>query len=252
MQQLRGQAALITGGSRGIGAAIARSYAAAGAQVVIGFRGEENLAWELVRSLEGEGHGVAKADVSDPQQVREMVESAAARLGGIDILVNNAGIFEDQPFTMTSYDDWQESWNRVLGTNLVGAANAAFCAIPHMIRKGRGKIINVASRAAFRGETEAPAYGASKAGMVNLTRSIARALASDRILAYCIAPGWVETAMARESIEERLPQILAEIPLGRVASVEDVANVALFLASDSADYLTGTTIPVTGGSWMST
>ena len=252
MEQMHGRKALITGGSRGIGAAIARAYAAAGMRVVIGFRSDESRAWELVRSLNGEGHGVAKADVSDPSLVREMVDSALNRLGKLDVLVNNAGIFEDQPFTMSDYGAWQESWNRVLATNLLGAANAAYCVIPGMIAQGGGKIINVASRAAFRGETEAPAYGASKAAMVNLTRSLARSLAKDKILSYCIAPGWVETAMARESMDERLPEMLAEIPLRRIATVEDVAGVALFLASDSADYLTGITIPVTGGSWMST
>jgi NAD(P)-dependent dehydrogenase (short-subunit alcohol dehydrogenase family) len=252
MEEVRSRTALITGGSRGIGAAIARTYAAAGLRVVIGFRSDESRAWELVRSLKGEGHGVAKADVSDPSQVREMVDSAFKRLGRLDILVNNAGIFEDQPFTMEDYGAWQESWNRVLAANLLGAANAAYCAVARMIAQGGGKIINVASRAAFRGETEAPAYGASKAAMVNLTRSLARSLAKDNILSYCIAPGWVETAMARDSMDERLPEMLGEIPLGRIATVEDVAQVALFLASDSANYLTGITIPVTGGSWMST
>jgi NAD(P)-dependent dehydrogenase (short-subunit alcohol dehydrogenase family) len=139
-----------------------------------------------------------------------------------------------------------------LDTNLMSAANATWCAVSQMKAQGGGKIINIASRSAFRAETDAPAYAVSKAGMVNLTRCLARALAEDKILSYCIAPGWVETAMARESMDAMLPEILSQIPLGRVASVEDVANIALFLASDAANYLTGVTIPVAGGSWMST
>ena len=250
MDELKGRTALITGASRGIGAAIARSYAAAGMKVAVGFQKEAARASELILALDGEGHIALKADVADPAQVQAMVDSAFDRLGRIDVLVNNAGIYETQPFTMDSYDGWRASWDRVLRTNLLSAANAAYCAIPAMVRQGGGKIINVASRAAFRGETEAPAYAASKAGMVNLTRCLARAMAREKVLAYCIAPGWVETAMARESMALMLPQILSEIPLNRVASVEDVAGVALFLASDAADYLTGVTIPVTGGSWF--
>lgn len=244
--------ALITGSSRGIGAAIARRYAAAGMCVAINYNKDEPAARATLESLEGFGHIVLHADVSDPDEVRNLIDTTAERLGRLDVLVNNAGMFESQPFTMESYEAWQESWWRMLEANLLSASNATWSAVRHMRAQGGGKIINIASRSAFRAETEAPAYAASKAGMVNLTRCIARGLAAENILAYCIAPGFVETAMARNAMEERRAEIVADIPLGRVASVEDVAGVALFLASPDADYLTGITIPVAGGSWLTT
>ncbi len=244
------RAALITGASRGIGAAIARRYAAAGMRVAVNYQSNRAAAEETLGSLDGEGHLLLQADVADPEAVRRMVETAAAEFGRLDVLVNNAGIFEEQPFTTAEYEDWQNSWKRVLDTNLMSAANASYCAIAQMRGRGGGKIINIASRSAFRAETEAPAYAASKAGMVNLTRCIARAMASDRIMAYCIAPGFVETAMGRQGNQDRWHEIVSQIPLGRVASVEDVAGVALFLASDDANYLTGVTIDVNGGSYL--
>jgi 3-oxoacyl-[acyl-carrier protein] reductase len=244
--------ALITGSSRGIGAAIARRFAAGGMAVAVNYHQDEAAARETLESLEGFGHIVLQADVSDPDEVRGLVDTTVERLGRLDVLVNNAGLFEPQPFTMESFEAWQESWWRVLETNLLSAANASWAAVRHMRGQGGGKIINVASRSAFRAETEAPAYAASKAGMVNLTRCLARGLAQENILSYCIAPGFVETAMSRGDMESRRAEIEADIPLGRVASVEDVAGVALFLASTDSDYLTGITIPVAGGSWLST
>jgi NAD(P)-dependent dehydrogenase (short-subunit alcohol dehydrogenase family) len=188
--------------------------------------------------------------VADPEAVREMVDGAARELGRIDVLVNNAGIYEDQPFDMDDYAEWQAEWKRVLDTNLMSTVNAAWCAVRHMRRNGGGKVINVSSRSAFRAEIDAPAYAVSKAGMVSLTRCLARALAAKGILSYAIAPGWVETAMARADMATRSEEILGQIPLGRIASVEDVAGVAVFLASDAANYLTGITIDVNGGSYL--
>jgi NAD(P)-dependent dehydrogenase (short-subunit alcohol dehydrogenase family) len=185
-------------------------------------------------------------------QVKAAVQQAVNEMLGIDVLVNNAGVFEHTPFETLNYDDWLMGWKRTLDINLMSAVNATYCALPIMKVQGKGKVINIASRSAFRAETEAPAYAVSKAGMVNLTRCLARAEAHNGILSYCIAPGWVETAMAREGMEQMAADILSQIPLGKIASVDDVASVAVFLASDGADYLTGITIPVTGGSWMST
>lgn len=244
--------ALVTGSSRGIGAAIARRYAAAGMCVAVNYQKDEAAARETLESLDGFGHIVLQADVSDPDEVKELVDCTVERLGRIDVLVNNAGVYEPQPFTTESYEAWQESWWRVLETNLLSASNASWAAVRHMRAQGGGKIINVSSRSAFRAETEAPAYAVSKAGMVSLTRCLARALAKDGVLAYCMAPGFVETAMARNDMESRRAEIESDIPLGHVATVEDVAGVALFLASSDSDYLTGITIPVAGGSWMTT
>jgi 3-oxoacyl-[acyl-carrier protein] reductase len=250
MPDLTGRTALITGSSRGIGAAIARRYAAHGMRVALNYSRDETGVRETLGELDGSGHVIIQADVADPGQVKRMVDEAVERLARLDVLVNNAGIYEYQPFTMESYEEWQTSWQRTLNTNLMSASNATYCAVRHMLEQGGGKVINVASRSAFRAETEAPAYAVSKAGMVNLTRCLARALADRNILSYCIAPGWVETAMARDGVETILDDILSQIPLGRIASVEDVAGVALFLASDNANYLTGITIDVNGGSYL--
>jgi NAD(P)-dependent dehydrogenase (short-subunit alcohol dehydrogenase family) len=219
-------------------------------RVAVNYRTEADAARETLSALHGAGHILIQADVADPNEVCRMVEIVTAEFGHIDVLVNNAGIFEDQPFLMEGYGEWQRLWKRTLDTNLLSAVNATYCVLPHMKAQGGGKVINVASRAAFKAEITAPAYAVSKAGMVSLTRCLARALAADNILSYCIAPGFTETAMARESMETRLPAILSQIPLGRVASVEDVAGVAVFLASDDANYLTGVTIDVNGGSYF--
>lgn len=242
--------ALVTGASGGIGGAIAEAYARSGMRVAAHYHRNGAAAEALRDRLPGEGHLALQADVADPDAVRGLVDRVAQTFGRLDVLVNNAGIYTMTPFDDPDYGSWQAGWQEVLEINLLSAVHATYCALPMMAAQGGGRIINVASRSAFRAETEAPAYAVSKAGMVSLTRCLARAEARHNILSYCIAPGWVETAMAREGMELMADEILAQIPLGRIASVEDVAGVALFLASDAADYLTGITIPVAGGSWM--
>src|ERR1041385_1879930 len=250
MYNLSGRTSLITGASRGIGAAIAKRYAADGMRVAVNYRADGDSALETLSEMRGEGHILVQADVSDPSDIARMVEITIREFGRLDVLVNNAGIFEDQPFLLESYEEWQRLWKRTLDPNPRSPPNPTYCVLPQMKAQGGGKVINVSSRAAFRAETTAPAYAVSKAGMVSLTRCLARAMASENILSYCIAPGFTETAMARESMETRLPEILSQIPLGRVATVEDIAGVALFLASDDANSLTGVTIDVNGGSWF--
>jgi 3-oxoacyl-[acyl-carrier protein] reductase len=247
MRELQGRTALITGGTRGIGAAIARFYAEQGMRLALNYRADHASARQTLAQLPGEGHGLIPADLSDPAQTQAMVAQAVEALGRLDVLVNNAAIYDYQPFWMERYEEWQEAWKRTLNLNLMGAVNATYCALPQMRRQGGGKVIFIGSRGGFRGETEAPAYAVAKIGLVGLTRSLARALAQEKIYAYCIAPGWVETDMSRQRMEPQRERILAEIPFGRVATVEDVAGVARFLATDAADYLTGITITVTGG-----
>lgn len=245
--------ALVTGAARGIGAAIAKGFAKLGLTVAIHYGSNETLAQQVLNSLEPGQHRLFQADLADVQEVKRLVEEVAEVYGRLDVLVNNAGIYQMTPFDTPDFEDWQAGWTQVLNTNLMSAVHAAYCALPIMRKQGKGKIINIASRSAFRAEIEAPAYAVSKAGMVNLTRCLARAEAKNGILAYCVAPGWVETAMARESVQLMgMEALTADIPLKRIATVEDVAGVACFLASDAADYLTGITIPVAGGSWMTT
>ncbi|MGH9421634.1 MAG: SDR family NAD(P)-dependent oxidoreductase, partial [Thermoanaerobaculia bacterium] len=168
----------------------------------------------------------------------------------IDVLVNNAALFEYNPFDGDDYEAWQKGWRRTFDLNVFAAANAAWLAMRTMRQSGGGKIINVSSRAAWRGETEFADYGASKAALVNLTRSIARACAKDNIVASCVAPGFIETEMAKPELEAHREEIVSQIPLRRVGSVGDVAGVILFLASPMGDYLNGATIDINGGSWF--
>ena len=242
---LTNKVALITGASRGIGRETAIRMAEAGARVIVNYHRSENEANEVVRNI-GERATAMRADIADPAQVASMIDA----VGRIDILVNNAATFEMNTFDRNDYEGWQRGWHRTFALNVFGAANATYLAMRLMRRSGGGKIINVASRAAFRGETEFADYGASKAALVNLTRSIARACAKDNIVASCVAPGFIETEMARSELEQHYDEIINQIPLRRVGTVADVAGVIVFLASPLGDYLNGVTIDVNGGSWF--
>jgi NAD(P)-dependent dehydrogenase (short-subunit alcohol dehydrogenase family) len=246
---LTGKIVLITGASRGIGAETARRMAAAGAQVIVNYHSSDAAAGEVVREI-GERAMAMRADVADPNAVKQLIDDIVDRFGRIDILVNNAAVFEYNPFDGDDYDAWQRDWRRTFDLNVFAAANAAWLAMRAMRRSGGGKIINVASRAAWRGETEFADYGASKAALVNLTRSIARACAKDNIVASCVAPGFIETEMAKPELMKHYEEIVNQIPLRRVGSVDDVAGVILFLASPMGDYLNGVTIDINGGSWF--
>jgi NAD(P)-dependent dehydrogenase (short-subunit alcohol dehydrogenase family) len=246
---LSGKVALVTGASRGIGREAAVRLAQAGARVGVNYHRSKDEALAVVREI-GDNALAIQADVADAAQTEAMINTIVERFGRIDILVNNAATFDMNPFDGDDYARWQAVWRRTFDLNVFGAANAAFLAMRSMRKNGGGKIINVASRAAFRGETEFADYGASKAALVNLTRSIARGCAKDNIIASCVAPGFIETDMARSELEAHREEIERQIPLGRVGSVGDVAAVILFLASPLADYLNGVTIDVNGGSWF--
>jgi 3-oxoacyl-[acyl-carrier protein] reductase len=147
---------LVTGASRGIGRAVAEAFAAAGDRVAVHHRASPDLADQVRASLPGDGHVVVRADLADPDAVRRMVDGAAAALGGLDVLVNNAATYAQHPITATTYEEWQDAWRFTLGVNLVGTANVTWCAVQHMLRAGRGSIVNVSSRGAFRGEPRQP------------------------------------------------------------------------------------------------
>jgi 3-oxoacyl-[acyl-carrier protein] reductase len=242
---------LVTGASRGIGAAIAAAFAATGDRVAVHCGRSCDAADRVRAGLPGDGHTVVQADLTDPDAVRRAVDEAADGLGGLDVLVNNAGVFEAHPPLRTSYEHWQASWSRTLATNLTAAANATFCAVPHLLSRGGGAVVNVSSRGAFRGEPECPAYGASKAGLNAFGQSMAQALAGHGISVGAVAPGFVETDMAREVLTgPRGDEVRAQSPTGRVARPEEVAATVLWLASPEAAFSTGTIIDVNGASYL--
>jgi NAD(P)-dependent dehydrogenase (short-subunit alcohol dehydrogenase family) len=242
---------LVTGGSRGIGRAIARAFADRGDRVAVHCGTSRDLAEAGVRDLPGSGHVVVQADMADADAVGAMVDDAAERLGGLDVLVNNAGVFVASPPLTSSYEEWQRVWARTLAVNLVGAANATFRAVPHLQAAGGGAVVNVSSRGAFRGEPNNPAYGASKAGLNAFAQSMALALAPLGISVTCVAPGFVQTEMAREVLDgPGGDAVRAQSPFGRVARPEEVAAAVLWLASPEARFSTGTIVDVNGASYL--
>jgi 3-oxoacyl-[acyl-carrier protein] reductase len=246
-----GRAVLVTGASRGIGAAIAQEFAAAGDRVAVHYGSARAAAQEVFESLPGDGHVLAGADLRDPAAVRAMVDGAADGLGGIDVLVNNAGIFVAHPITTVSYEQWQQAWQDTLGVNLVGAANVTWCAVRHMPTGGGGRIVNVSSRGAFRGEPGQPAYGASKAGLVSFGQSLARDLGARGIAVTTVAPGFTETDMAAETLAgPDGDRRRAESPMGRVATPREVAQAVFYLASPQAEFATGTVLDMNGASYL--
>jgi 3-oxoacyl-[acyl-carrier protein] reductase len=239
----------VTGASRGIGAAVAHAFATSGDRVGLHYGSRRDAAIAVRESLPGSGHIVAGADLGDPEAIRRMVDEVADALGGIDVLVNNAGVFEPHAATETSYEEWQEAWKHTLGVNLIGAANVTWCALRHMADGGR--IVNVSSRGAFRGEPNHPAYGASKAGLIAFGQSLARALGSRQISVTAVAPGFVETDMAAvELAGESGRRRRAESPLGRVATPEEIAAAVHYLASPEAEMASGTVLDVNGASYL--
>jgi 3-oxoacyl-[acyl-carrier protein] reductase len=248
-----GKVALVTGGSRGIGRAVAEEFAARGATVVVQFRADRRAADATLAALGPGRHRTAQADVADPEQARSLVERVVGELGRIDVLVNNAGVYEEHPVLATGYEDWQRIWRRTLETNLLGPANLIHAAAPHMVAAGGGRIVNVSSRGAFRGEPDHPAYGASKAGLNSLGQSMAKALGPHGIYVTTVAPGFVDTDMAAPFL--RGPggdAIRAQSPLDRAATPQEVAKVVVFLATPGAESTTGAVVDVNGASYLRT
>jgi 2-deoxy-D-gluconate 3-dehydrogenase len=240
---LHGKAALVTGGNGGIGLGMAHGLAAAGAKVAVAGRDKSKNA-EALKALAGAL--AIEADLREEKSCRAMVEEAAQRLGRLDILVNNAGINVRKRPEQYSLEEWK----LVLDTNLTSAFVAAQAAYPHMRRAGGGKIVNIGSMMSLFGASFAAPYGASKGGIVQLTKSLAAAWATDNIQVNAVLPGWIDTALtrrAREDVSGLHERVLARTPAGRWGRPEDLAGIAVFLASPASDFVTGTAIPVDGG-----
>ena len=250
MIDLSGKVVLVTGGSRGIGAAIARTLAGAGARVVVHYGRGQSEANALVEELgAGRAHAVG-GDLARPGAAADIFGQALAWQNQLDVVVNNAGIaptasVEDSP------EAWAAAWRDTLQVNLVALADVCREGILHFRAAGGGIIVNVASRAAFRGDNpDAMHYAASKGGVIALTRSIARGYAPEGILAYAVAPGWVRTEMAEGYLKEHAADIARDIPIGDVVPPEEVGRVVAFLASGLARHMTGATLDVNGASYV--
>jgi NAD(P)-dependent dehydrogenase (short-subunit alcohol dehydrogenase family) len=245
------RAILITGASRGVGRATAVAFAARGDRVAIHHRGSAQAAEKVRLELAGEGHVVVQADLAQPSAIQAMVTEAAAALGGLDVLVNNAARSGPHPITDVSYDEWQAEWRQTIEVNLMGAANVIYCAIRHM--KPGGRIVNVSSRGAFRGEPRQPAYGASKAGLNAMGQSLAVALAPLGIAVATVAPGFVETDMSNAHLKlPRGPEILAQSPFNRIARPDEVAAAIVWLSSPEAEWASGAILDLNGASYLRT
>ena len=230
-----GRVVLVTGGSRGIGLAIAGAFAARGDQVAVTHRSEPV-----------EGYLSVRCDVTSGEEVDAAFARVEEELGPVEILVSNAGINADQLLLSMK----EEAWSRVIDANLTGAYRVTRRAVPKMIRARRGRIILISSVVALAGSPGQTNYAASKAGLVGLARSLARELAPRNITANVVAPGFVDTDMTAALPEERKKDILAGIPLARYATADEVAGVVAFLASEDGGYITGAVIPVDGGLGM--
>ena len=246
-----GQCVLVTGASRGIGRAIATGFAAEGAKVAVHYGSNREAAESVLASLAGDGHRLEQAEMGNAEAVRALVDRIAAGFGRLDVLVNNAAVYEHAAPDEADATRWLDAWRRTMAVNLEGPAVACHAAARHMIAAGGGRIVNISSRGAFRGEPDAPAYAASKGGLNSLTQSLARKLGAHGVLLYAVAPGWVETEMAAAHLLGPAGDAKrAESPLGRVARPDDVARTVLFLASQEAEFLTGGIVDVNGASFL--
>ena len=249
---LSGQVALVTGGGRGIGAAISLKLAERGARVVITYREDGAAAEATMASLPGSGHAAHRCDVCDADAVEALVAKVGDDLGGLDIVVNNAGVYVDHPILETSYADWRRTFALTTSVNLIGPANVMYCAAHHMAARGvEGKIINVSSRGAVRGEPKTPAYGASKAGLNSMSQSLAQQLAPSGIVVGVVAPGFVETDMARAVLDGPDGDgIRSQSGFRRVATVDEVAEAVVFFTTPGATWCTGAVLDCNGASYL--
>jgi 3-oxoacyl-[acyl-carrier protein] reductase len=242
---------LVTGGARGIGRAICGAFAGQGDRVAV--HASTRAPEEVALALPGGPHAAVAGDVRDPAAAERFVADAVERLGGLDVVVNNAGVYDElDPLTAT-YEQWQEHWRRTVEVDLLGPAWVVFCALPHLRAAEHGRVVNVGSRGASRGEPGAVAYAAAKAGLTAMGQSLAQALAPHGVAVGSVLPGFVETEMARHVLDgERGEAVRAQSPAGRVARPEEVAAAVVFLAGEEAFWSTGAVLDVNGASYLRT
>lgn len=248
MQPMSDRRVLVTGSSRGIGRAIALKLADSGWNIALHYAFDEAEAEHAKQQLGKRCSGIYQADLSDPKKAAQLFQRVCAD-GAVHALVNNAGVYMPLDFINSGDAAFEANWHRTFAINFESPLLLTRAACRHFGKRG-GKVLNVASRVGFKGEGGAALYAASKAALINLTRSLAVELAPKNIQLFTITPGWVQTAMAREGMDTKLEEILSGIPLGRMATPEDCAAAAAFLLSDEASYLSGIAIDINGASYF--
>ena len=242
---------LVTGASRGIGKATAELFASSGATVIVHYHRNKAAAESVCNSLPGTGHFTVCADMGNVAEIRTMVEEVISGTGRIDILVNNAGIFEEKDMSGIPFEEFMNYWDRTIAVNLTGPAALSNLVVREMIRNGGGKIVNVTSRGAFRGEPDSWAYGAAKAGLNSVGQSMAKLLAPEKVYVFTIAPGYVDTDMATGLFAgPDGAQRLAQSPMNRAAQPGEIAQAIVMLASDGNEYMTGCIVDMNGASYL--
>ncbi|MFF8840793.1 SDR family NAD(P)-dependent oxidoreductase [Streptomyces sp. NPDC015130] len=249
-----GRRVLVSGASRGLGRAVARAFAANGDRVAVHFGSREEEARTTLASLAGDGHALVGGDLADPSGAVAVVDAAAEALGGIDVLVNNAAVNIRHPLAETPYEEWVAVWQQHVAVNLLATANLSHLAARRMIDQGGGgRIVNIGSRGAFRGEPDHPAYGATKAAVHALGQSLAVSLAPHGIAVASVAPGFFATERVAPRVEgPEGDAIRAQSPFGRVGSAEEIAAAVLWLASPAAEWSSGTVLDLNGASHLRT
>ena len=245
------QTVLITGAARGIGRVTAQQFAAAGARVALHYRGHPEEAEQAFNELAGSGHLLLQADLTAAGAAEKLIADTVAAFGQLDVLVNNAAIYYDHPLFDSSFDEWQQNFRAMFDINLFAVSDLCYWAAQQMKQQGGGKIVNVSSRGAFRGEPMAPAYGASKAALNQLSQSLAQYLAPHNIRVHVVAPGFVDTERVADKVAGEVgAAIRQQSPFNRVATPEEVARTILFLASEGVDFLSGGIVDINGASYL--
>ena len=243
---------LITGGSRGIGRACARLFSELNANVIITYKSNKEEAERTLKLLNSVNkHSAYCLDISKPQEVERFFKEVLNDYQTLDVLVNNAGVFLEHKITEVSFEEWQQTWSETINTNLTGVSNLCYFAARQMIKQDQGKIVNISSRGAFRGEPDHPAYGASKAGLNALSQSLALALGKYHISVGIIAPGFVETDMTAAYLQSEAGELIRkQSPMNRVAKAEEVARLVAVFASEGLEFMTGGIVDLNGASYL--